>query len=276
MLFTSADEGEPESASRCRALSALSHRGSIVANQNRRPASAAPAARQSTSSRGQRASRQPVSAARRSAGTGKAVSHTDRRGDAAPRPRRTGQGPASAAPAWLRVAALVLSVAGLGVSIYLTVAHLTNAGILVCSNSGVVNCAAVTTSPESKLFGIFPVAELGLAFYLLMVAVNSPWAWRPIWAWLPDRGRLSGSAWRTRLPVLTWRIRLGSVVIGIIFVLYLIYTELVTLRAICLWCTAVHVVTFLLFVLLIVQATFWGPPAEAGVADRGPVKGTSS
>ncbi len=76
--------------------------------------------------------------------------------------------------------------------------------------------------------------------------------------------------------MLTWRIRLGSVVIGIIFVLYLIYTELVTLRAICLWCTSVHVVTFLLFVLLIVQATFWGPPAQPGAADRSPVKGPSS
>ena len=76
--------------------------------------------------------------------------------------------------------------------------------------------------------------------------------------------------------MLTWRVRLGSVVIGIIFVLYLIYTELVTLRAICLWCTSVHVVTFLLFVLLVVQATFWGPPAQPDAADRSPVKGASS
>jgi uncharacterized membrane protein len=216
---------------------------------------------------------------RRSGGTGKATSNkvtgkTDRGGYAEPGPRRTEPVPGNATPAWLPVAALVLSVVGLGVSIYLTIAHLTNAGILVCSNNGLVNCAAVTTSPESKLFGVFPVAELGLAFYVLMVALNSPWAWQPTWAWLPNRARRFGSAWR--LPVLTWRIRLGSVVIGIIFVLYLIYTELVTLRAICLWCTAVHVVTFLLFVLLIVQATFWGPPAEAGGAERSPVKGASS
>jgi uncharacterized membrane protein len=255
-----------------------------VANQNRRPASASPASRQSTSSGGQRPSRQPVSpsrqpvsASRRSGSTDKkATSASGRAGHAQPALRRTEQVPGNVTPAWLRVAALVLSVVGLGVSIYLTIAHLTNAGILVCSNNGLVNCAAVTTSPESKLFGIFPVAELGLAFYVLMVAINSPWAWQPSWAWLPNRGWLSGSAWRQRLPVLTWRVRLGSVVVGIIFVLYLIYTELVTLRAICLWCTAVHVVTFLLFVLLIVQATFWGPPAGAGVADSSPVKGASS
>jgi uncharacterized membrane protein len=256
-----------------------------VANQNRRPASASPTSRQGTSSRGQRAPRQPVTTSRRTPGAGKAAGNksagskvtgkTDRGTSAAPGPRRPEPAPGNATPAWLPIAALVLSVAGLGASIYLTIAHLTNAGILICSDKGLVNCAAVTTSPESNLFGVFPVAELGLAFFVLMVVINSPWAWRPTWAWLP-KGWLSGSALRQRLPVLTWRVRLGSVIIGIIFVLYLIYTELVTLRAICLWCTSVHVVTFLLFVLLIVQATFWGPPVQPDPADRSSVKGASS
>jgi uncharacterized membrane protein len=274
-----------------------------VANQKRRPARAAQAARQGTPGRSQRASGQPVSASRRSEGTSKATgtkpasnkaagngvagnrAASNRaagnkaagntvRATSAAGTRQAAQLPANPTPVWLRMAALVLSVAGLGVSIYLTIAHLTSASILVCSSKGVINCLAVTTSPESEIFGIFPVAELGLAFYVLMVVVNSPWFWRPSWAWLPNRaGRIR---WAWRLPVLTWRVRLASVVIGILFVLYLIYTELVTLRAICLWCTAVHIVTFLLFVLLIVQATSWGPPAPPGDADRSPVKGASS
>ena len=149
-----------------------------------------------------------------------------------------GAGPAAArpgpqaAPAWLQWVTWALAIAGLGVSVYLTVAHYTSSSILACSDKGLVNCAAVTTSPESMVFGIFPVAVLGLAFYVLMFAVTSPWAWRATW------------------PVLRW-VRVGSVAVGMVFVLYLIYTELFTLNAICLWCTSVHVITFLLFGLIV-------------------------
>ena len=60
-------------------------------------------------------------------------------------------------------------------------------------------------------------------------------------------------AWRLKFPALAW-IRIASVVVGIGFVLYLVYTELFTLDAICLWCTSVHVLTFLLFVLIVAGA----------------------
>ena len=43
-------------------------------------------------------------------------------------------------------------------------------------------------------------------------------------------------------------------VVGIVFVLYLVYTELFTIRSICLWCTSVHVITFALFVLIMFSA----------------------
>jgi uncharacterized membrane protein len=131
-------------------------------------------------------------------------------------------------PLWLRLTTLALSVIGLGISIYLTIAHFTSTAVLACSDKGVINCAAVTTSPESEVFGIFPVAVLGLAFYVFAVGVNTPWAWRAKW------------------PVVGWA-RIASLIVGMGFVLYLIYTELFTLGQICLWCTGVHVVTFLLF-----------------------------
>jgi uncharacterized membrane protein len=140
------------------------------------------------------------------------------------------------APSWLRWATLALSVAGLGVSIYLTIAHYTSPNLLVCSSSGVIDCTKVTTSAESVVFGVFPVAVLGLAFYVFMVAVNTPWAWR------------------ARLPIIWWA-RLGSAVVGIGFVLYLIYAEVIEIGNICLWCTSVHVITFLLFVLLVFAAS---------------------
>ena len=150
-----------------------------------------------------------------------------------------------AVPLWLQLTTWVLALAGLGVSIYLTVAHFTSPRILVCSEKGFVNCAAVTTSPESMVFGIFPVAVLGLAFYVFMAAATSPWAWRAPW------------------PAVRWT-RFGSVVVGMVFVLYLLYTELFTLNAICLFCTIVHVITFLLFGLIVFSfAAGYGAPETA-------------
>jgi uncharacterized membrane protein len=140
------------------------------------------------------------------------------------------------APLWLQLTTWVLSIGGLGVSTYLTIAHYDTSVTLVCSDKGLINCAAVTSSAESMVFGIFPVAVLGLAFYVFMAAATSPWAWR------------------LKYPVVAWA-RLGSVIVGIGFVLYLIYTELFTLSAICLWCTSVHVITFLLFVLIVAAAS---------------------
>jgi len=151
-----------------------------------------------------------------------------------------------AVPLWFQLTTWVLALGGLGVSVYLTIAHFTSPRILVCSEKGFVNCAAVTTSPESMVFGIFPVAVLGLAFFVFMAAVTSPWAWRARW------------------PAIGWA-RLGSVIVGMVFVLYLIYTELFTLNAICLFCTIVHVITFLLFALIVFgfAAGYGAPEAPA-------------
>jgi uncharacterized membrane protein len=140
------------------------------------------------------------------------------------------------APPWIQWTALGLSLAGLGVSIYLTIVHFTSPKLLVCSSNGAINCEKVLSSPEAMVFGVFPVAVLGLAFYVFMVAINSPWAWR------------------SRLPVIWWT-RLAGAVAGMGFVLYLIYVELIQVGNICLWCTSVHVITFLLFVLLVFTAT---------------------
>jgi len=150
-----------------------------------------------------------------------------------------------AVPLWFQLTTWVLALGGLGVSVYLTIAHFTSPRILVCSEKGFVNCAAVTTSPESMVFGIFPVAVLGLAFFVFMAAVTSPWAWRARW------------------PAIRWA-RFGSVIVGMVFVLYLIYTELFTLNAICLFCTIVHVITFLLFALIVFGfAAGYGAPEPA-------------
>ena len=139
-----------------------------------------------------------------------------------------------ATPLWFQWTTWALSLAGLGVSIYLTIAHFVQSLALVCPATSTINCEKVTTSPQSYAFGI-PVAVLGLAFYIFMAVVNSPWMWRVTW------------------PPLRWA-RIGSVVVGMVFVLYLIYCELYKIGAICLWCTSVHVITFALFGFIVFSA----------------------
>jgi uncharacterized membrane protein len=147
------------------------------------------------------------------------------------------QGPGPAF--WVQISTFVLALFGLGVSIYLTIAHFTESTLAGCSETkGLVNCTKVTTSAQSYVFGI-PVAVLGLAFYLFAVAIMSPWAWR---------------AARREIHIL----RMASVVVGVGFVLYLLYAELFIIGSICLYCTSVHVITFVLFVLTAIAAAAWG------------------
>jgi uncharacterized membrane protein len=123
---------------------------------------------------------------------------------------------------------LVLSLVGLGVAVYLTIAHYDTAVSLACSSNGAINCEKVTTSAQSEVFGI-PVALLGLLYFVAMIPLQTPIAWR------------SGH------PLVRFG-RVAYVVAGIGFVCYLVYAEAMIIKAICLWCTAVHVITFLIFV----------------------------
>ena len=82
------------------------------------------------------------------------------------------------------------------------------------------------------------VAVLGLAFYVVAVPLFSPWAWRLRWP-------------------LVHQLRLASMVVGMGFVVYLIYAEL-TIGSICEYCTGVHIVTFLLFCITVFSAAIWG------------------
>lgn len=185
-------------------------------------------------------------AAKPSKGAGSAAADQSGRGGTPPAGRRglSGLGAAwRAAVAWagggVPFATLIVSLLGLADAAYLTYQHFSQStNFAGCSENGGINCEAVTTSAWSHL-GPFPVSVLGLAFFVFMVAVNSPWGWRAPW------------------PAVHWA-RLASVVVGIVFVLYLIWAELFRINAICLYCTGVHVLTFILFGLVIGRAAFSG------------------
>jgi len=150
---------------------------------------------------------------------------------------------------WQPVATLLLSLFGLGVSIYLTVTHFDKVA-LVCSDSGTINCAKVTTSPQSEIVGI-PVAMLGLAFFVPMIALCLPAAWRA-----RDR--------RIHLA------RLILSVTGVGMIIYLLIAELFIIKAICLWCSSVHVITFILFVIIVTASPIVLASDYGFAADDGP------
>ena len=161
--------------------------------------------------------------------------------------------PVGPAP-WLQVTSLVLAVIGLAISAYETYAHYNGSHLLGCPSGtgGTFNCTAVITSSQSVVFNVFPVAVLGLAFYIFAVVIFSPWAWRFRGAAI----RLGGQRLRITSRGVDL-VRLGSVIVGMGFVMYLIYAEF-QIGSVCEYCSGVHVVTFLLFCITVVSAALWG------------------
>jgi uncharacterized membrane protein len=144
----------------------------------------------------------------------------------------------AAVPGWIAPAAITLALAALAISAYLTLDHYTARVTLACSDSGIVNCAKVTTSSYSKLAGI-PLPVIGLAYFLLMLLLDLP------------------AAWRSRRPGLRAG-RLAAALGGVGFALYLVSVELLSLDAICLWCSVVHVLTLALFAVVALGTALTG------------------
>jgi uncharacterized membrane protein len=143
-------------------------------------------------------------------------------------------------PRWPGLVGTATSLLGLGVAGYLTFEHYTSSSSLACSDNGVVNCMKVTTSSYSAVAGV-PVAVLGLVFFVVMLVLQLPFMWRRPERWL-------------RL------VRVGWSVVGAGMVLYLLSAELFSIDAICLWCTAVHVLTLLLFGTTVYATVSYPPP----------------
>lgn len=147
-------------------------------------------------------------------------------------------------PAALLVA-LVLSVVGLGASIYLTYEHFSANVTLACPATGKIDCVKVTSSHYSHVLGV-PVALLGLVYFVVMLGLLALSIARPDVA----RLRLARLAWAT---------------VGLVSVLYLVWAELYGVGAVCLWCTGVHIVTVLVFLLVLFHDVF-ALPEDDGTA----------
>ncbi|MGH7883932.1 MAG: vitamin K epoxide reductase family protein [Candidatus Dormibacteraceae bacterium] len=134
-------------------------------------------------------------------------------------------------------AALLLglsAVAGLAISIYLTVAHYSGGG-LACPRGGALDCEAVTHSLFSTVPGTdLPITIPGLIWFVVSGGAALLALTRRAPAWLAVAHLLWG-------------------VIGIFTILYLIYAELVVIHKVCLWCTTIHTLVAITFLLALIR-----------------------
>ena len=119
-----------------------------------------------------------------------------------------------------------LALAGIFISIYLTLYKLNVIGELTCS---IGSCETVNSSKWSRFLGL-PVAAWGLLFYLDVFAI----------ALLATLPRFEDE--RVLSVVLV-----AESAIGVLFSAWLTYLELAVIHAICIWCITSAVIVTLIF-----------------------------
>jgi uncharacterized membrane protein len=124
------------------------------------------------------------------------------------------------------VLVLAAAVAGIAVSIYLTLVHAA-ATPLICGTGGLVNCERVLSSANGTILGTpVPTSAAGIL-------------------WFAVSGELALA--RRRDAQLAWS---G---LGLLTVLYLVYVEIDRVGALCAWCTAAHVLVLVTVVAVLTE-----------------------
>jgi uncharacterized membrane protein len=146
---------------------------------------------------------------------------------------------------WQALAIAVMAVVGIGIGIYLTTEHYAKVEP-ICPTVGPINCSSVlrsqysvvplTGSPTSGI----PITVPGAVFFLVSGGLA---VWMLVRAY---RGEEEPSWMRPALAL--WSLA------GLLFVLYLVFAEIVLIRSICLWCTGVHILTL---VTLLLALSLW-------------------
>jgi len=133
----------------------------------------------------------------------------------------------------LQLVAFLASLAGAAISIYLTAVHY--AGVpLACPSTAQISCEAVLSSRYAVLEGTnIPTSAAGIVWFAVSAVL---WTRRPSW------------------PHMAWSVA------GLLSVLTLVFIEIVVLGAICVWCTAAHVLVVAIAVIALSR-----PGAEGAV-----------
>ncbi|MEO8579577.1 MAG: vitamin K epoxide reductase family protein [Gemmatimonadales bacterium] len=125
-----------------------------------------------------------------------------------------------------RMIVAALALAGIFISLYLTLYKLGMIGELSCS---IGSCETVNTSKWSRFLGL-PVAAWGLLFYLDVFAV----------ALVGTMPKLESE------PVISL-VLVAETAVGVLFSGWLTYLELGVIHAICIWCVTSAVIVTLIF-----------------------------
>ncbi|MCP4210661.1 MAG: vitamin K epoxide reductase [Halieaceae bacterium] len=137
-----------------------------------------------------------------------------------------------------------LSVVGLLVAGYLAFVETTETAA-VCGPVG--DCNTVQQSSYARLFGVLPIGVLGIAGYLVVLAL---WAWQRYGA----VEHTAKTVWLLPAVALT----------GVLFSIYLTALELFVIIAVCMWC-----ITSAIIMTLVLWFTYrWQLPPAKQVAER--------
>ena len=157
---------------------------------------------------------------------------------------------------WQVTSVAAMAVVGIGISAYLTTEHYAKVEPF-CPTVGPINCGSVlrstysvvplTGSPSSGI----PITVPGGIWFFVSGALAVAML---VYAYRGEREPA-----RLRPALLLWSLA------GLLFVLYLVFAEIVLIRNICLWCTGVHILTLLTF---LVALSLW----QQGAAESRPVR----
>ncbi len=151
---------------------------------------------------------------------------------------------------------ILSAVIGIGISLYLTEVHY-QAVPLICSTSGYVDCASVLKSR----FGVVPGTAIPITFPgILWFLVSGGLALTDLVARIRNQAP----------PTWLYRAQAAWGAVGIVSILYLIYAEIVVLHHLCAWCTGVHALVVLTFMLALYQMQDAPAPVKPAPAARRP------
>src|SRR6266550_8513018 len=122
--------------------------------------------------------------------------------------------------------AVLASVAGIAISVYLTVVHFSTFP-LACPANAVVNCEQVLSSRYAVIGGsALPTSVAGIVWFAISAGL---------------------AVLRRRRALLAWAS------LGLATALFLVYVEIVQLGAVCIWCTAAHAMVLVIFLIALMQ-----------------------
>jgi uncharacterized membrane protein len=148
------------------------------------------------------------------------------------------------------MAMALMALAGLGISIYLTIVHYNTKVTLFCTSGGIVNCQQVTSSAWSVVPATsIPITVPGMLWFVISGGL-ALWSLAAL-----ARGEMEPA--RARLALLVWSAA------GLLCVLYLVFVEIALVQKICEWCTVIHLLTLATFLIALTRWQRRNEPVEA-------------